>query len=80
MFTKPAKIAVALLAAVMLLSSCGGRRMPNYDYEIDMEQYDEAIHVTDESYLYLVNKQNPCGESYLPQNLSPLPGDLISSE
>ncbi|MBR5124215.1 MAG: M15 family metallopeptidase [Clostridia bacterium] len=76
MFTKPVKVAVALLAAVMLLSACGGRKKSNYDYEIDMEQYEEAIYVTDESYLYLVNKQNPCGKSYAPSARRGIPADM----
>ena len=66
MFMKPVKVAVAALAALLLLPSCGGRKAPDYDYEIDMQQYEEAIQVTDKQYLLLVNKQNPCGENHAP--------------
>lgn len=74
---KACKTAAAVLTATALLTACGETPAPPaYDYEIDMQKYQAAIAVTDTAYLILVNKQNPCGESYLPQNLSPLPGDL----
>ena len=76
MFKKTVKTAVAALALIALLSSCGGAGLPNYDYEIDMKDYQNAVTVTDRSYLILVNKENPCGESYVPENLSVVPAEL----
>ena len=76
MFKKTVKTAVAALALIALLSSCGGAGLPNYDYEIDMKDYQNAVTVTDRSYLILVNKENPCGESYVPENLSAVPAEL----
>ena len=76
MFKKSVKTAVAALAVTALLSSCGGTGLPNYDYEIDMEPYKNAVTVTDKTYLILVNKENPCGETYAPSELTALSGDL----
>ena len=76
MFKKSVKTAVAALAVTALLSSCGGTGLPNYDYEIDMEPYKNAVTVTDKAYLILVNKENPCGKTYAPSDLTALSGDL----
>ena len=76
MFKKSVKTAVAALAVTALLSSCGGTGLPNYDYEIDMDPYKNAVTVTDKTYLILVNKENPCGETYAPSDLTALSGDL----
>ena len=74
---KLVKAAVAAMGVALLLSSCGGRRgLPDYDYQIDMEKYEDSITVTDSSYLALVNKQNPCGEGYVPENLTVMASDL----
>ena len=67
---------VALLGASMLLSACKGKMSPDYDYEINMESYENAINVKDESYLILVNKENPCGADHTPKSLSALPARL----
>ena len=76
MFKKSVKAALAALGVTLLLSSCGGGGLPNYDYEINMKDYKNAVTVTDKSYLILVNKENPCGESYAPENLSVVPAEL----
>ena len=70
---KYVKTAVALLGACMLMTACTEQTPPAYDYEINMESYENAITVTDKSYLILVNKQNPCGADYVPKSLSGLP-------
>ena len=70
------KMTVAALGVTLLLSSCGGGSLPNYDYEIDMKPYKNAITVSGKSYLTLVNKQNPCGEGYTPEALSAIPSEL----
>ena len=67
MSKKLVRAAVAAVGVAFLLSSCGGGGgLPNYDYQIDMEKYEDSITVTDRSYLTLVNKQNPCGDGYVP--------------
>ena len=76
MFKKTVKTALAALSLTLLLSSCGGGSLPNYDYEIDMKPYKNAITVSGKSYLTLVNKQNPCGEDYTPESLSAIPSEL----
>ena len=76
MFKKPVRTAVAALSLTLLLSSCGGGGLPNYDYEIDMKPYKNAITVSGKHYLTLVNKENPCGEEYTPEALSPIPSEL----
>ena len=74
---KPIRAAAAALAVTALLAACGETpAAPTYDYEIDMQKYQAAISVTDTTYLVLVNKQNPCGESYLPQDLTAIPPEL----
>ena len=70
------KTTVAALGVTLLLSSCGGGSLPNYDYEIDMKPYKNAITVSGKSYLTLVNKENPCGEEYTPEALSAIPSEL----
>ena len=76
MFKKFVKTTVAALGVTLLLSSCGGGSLPNYDYEIDMKPYKQAVTVTGRAYLTLVNKQNPCGEEYTPEALSAIPSEL----
>ena len=76
MHKKSVRIAVAALALTALLSSCGRGKLPKYDYEIDMKDYKSAVTVTDKAYLILVNKQNPCGEDYAPENISAVPSEL----
>ena len=46
MFKKPVKTALAALSLTLLLSSCGGGSLPNYEYEIDMKPYKNAITVS----------------------------------
>ena len=76
MFKKPVKTALAALSLTLLLSSCGGGSLPNYEYEIDMKPYKNALTVTDQAYRILVNKENPCGADYAPESLSAIPSEL----
>lgn len=73
---KCVQAAVSALGVVLLLSSCGEKNRPSYDYEIDMESYENAITVKDKSYLILVNKENPCGADHAPKSLSTIPSRL----
>ena len=43
MFKKPVRTAVAALSLTLLLSSCGGGGLPNYDYEIDMKTQNSIL-------------------------------------
>lgn len=74
------RAAVVLLGASMLLTACKEQTPPAYDYEINMESYENAITVKDKSYLILVNKENPCGEDYAPKSLSAIPARLTLYE
>lgn len=74
MFKKAAVTAAALMLTA-LLSSCGGG-LPDYEYQIDMKHYENAVAVSGKTYLTLVNKQNPCGTDYIPENLSVVPAEL----
>ena len=77
MYKKSMRVAVAAMGVALLLSSCGGgNKLPDYDYQIDMEKYEDSITVTDSSYLTLVNKQNPCGEGYAPKSISVAASEL----
>ena len=67
------RLVVAILGMSMLLTACDEQIPPNYNYEIDMEAYENAINVKDKSYLILVNKENPCGADHAPKSLSGLP-------
>jgi D-alanyl-D-alanine carboxypeptidase len=75
MFKKTVRVAVAALAVTALLSSCGGG-LPKYDYQIDMKPYENAITASGKTYLTLVNKENPCGTDYVPEDLSVIPAEL----
>lgn len=76
MFKKTLKTAAAAaLALTALLSSCGGG-LPDYEYQIDMNPYENAVTVSGKTYLTLVNKENPCGTDYIPENLSVIPAEL----
>ena len=74
MYAKHLKAAAAI-ALVALLSSCGGG-LPDYDYRIDMKEYESAITAGGKAYLVLVNKQNPCGKDYAPRSLAAIPSEL----
>ena len=67
------RLVVAILGMSMLLTACDEQTPPSYNYKIDMESYENAINVKDESYLILVNKENPCGADHVPKSLSGLP-------
>ena len=67
------RLVVAILGMSMLLTACDEQIPPSYNYEIDMESYENAINVKDKSYLILVNKENPCGADHAPKSLSGLP-------
>lgn len=75
MFKKTVKIAVAALALTALLSSCGGG-LPDYEYQIDMKDYKNAVTAGGKTYLTLINKENPCGTDYTPKELSVIPPEL----
>ena len=75
MFKKTVRVSVAALAMTALLSSCGGG-LPNYDYQIDMKPYENAITASGKAYLTLVNKENPCGTDYVPEDLTAIPAEL----
>lgn len=70
------RVGVALIGVSLLLMACEEQTPPAYDYEINMESYENAITVKDKSYLILVNKQNPCGEDHAPKSLSDIPSRL----
>ena len=70
------RLVVAILGMSMLLTACDGQTPPSYNYEIDMESYENAINVKDKSYLILVNKENPCGADHAPKSLSTIPSRL----
>jgi D-alanyl-D-alanine carboxypeptidase len=48
-----------------------------YEYKTDVSAYLESI--TSEN-LFLVNKQNPCGENYVPTSLTKLPESITLKE
>lgn len=75
MFKKYLKAAVAALTLTALLSSCGGG-LPDYDYQIDMKSYENAVTASGKTYLTLVNKEHPCGTDYTPEKLSAIPAEL----
>lgn len=68
------------LAACMLLPlsicGCDGSEKSDYDYEIDIDDYLDAITVDDEDYLILANKDEPLGRKYKPDDLATLDRDL----
>ena len=77
MFNKVLKLTASAMALAALLSSCGKQDAgPDYDYQIDMENYQTAISATDKSYLILANKQNALGSDHAPDSLSAVPSDL----
>lgn len=69
------KMAGALLSLMLCLSACGGA-LPDHAYQIDIEPYEKALASKGKDYLYLVNKSNPCGETYAPAELATLPVEL----
>ena len=75
MSVKHLKIAAAALAVAALLASCG-ERTPDYEYHIDMENYQNAINSREEAHLILANKQHPLGEGYAPADLRTIPTEL----
>ncbi len=74
-FIRPA---VALAIASALLTSCAaGPTLPeDFDYTIDMNDYESAVLSDDRTYLKLVNKQHPLKDDDTPRTLSVLPADL----
>lgn len=75
MLHKLLSVTAAILAALALCTSCQ-EASPPYDYQIDMKDFESAIHTTDPLYLLLANKQNPLGSDYKPAALSELPQEL----
>ena len=79
MSAKHIRRAAATLALIALLSACSPKDSEpeiTYDYQIDMEKYQTAIHTKDEAYLLLANKQHPLGSTHKPEELSTLPAEL----
>ncbi len=79
MFGNHAKRTLAVLAVTAtLLTACGNANgLPkDYDYQIDMTEYESAVTANDSAYLKVVNKQNPMGEDMEAENLSDLPPEL----
>ena len=78
MFKKITKRAVTLFTVILLLCACGdgGGEGGGSDYRINMEKYQDSITVTDKRYLILVNKQNPCGADYAPEEKLSVPSEL----
>lgn len=66
-------IACALLVAVMvvLFVACdAGVTTEDYDYKTDIKEVENVLNTKDERFLILVNKSNPVGADYWPQELS----------
>ena len=78
MHSKTLKLTAAAMALTALLASCQQKEdpKPDYDYQIDMDQYETAITAKDQTYLILANKQTPLGSSYAPASLSAVPSEL----
>ncbi len=66
--------AVALVALLLAFPAC--RRLGDYDYKIDMNDYEAAVTADKKTYLMLANKQHPLGESFAPASVSALPREL----
>ncbi len=64
--------------ALTLLSGCGDgeSRLPDYDYRIDIEHFEDAIMQNSDKYLLLANKQHPLGATYVPEALCTLDASL----
>jgi D-alanyl-D-alanine carboxypeptidase len=58
------------------ICGCDGSEKSDYDYEIDIDDYLDAITVDDEDYLILANKDEPLGRKYKPDDLDTLDRDL----
>lgn len=65
---------MALAALTTSISACN--KLPAYDYNVDMKDYESAITVTDKAYLILANKETKLGNDYVPASLSTLPSSL----
>lgn len=74
--TRTRTVIAALTLAAALFTSCGGTQSDDYDYQIDMTDYESAVTADGKAYLLLVNKQNPLGENYVPERLSVLDPSL----
>lgn len=75
------KLTAATLAitAALSLAACGGEPdhpEETYDYQIDMNDYNNAITKQDEVYLLLANKKTVLGSDYAPKSLSKVPTEL----
>lgn len=71
-----ASLAAAL--AFTLLTSCGTpNRLPDdYDYKIDMAEYESAVISNGKEHLILANKQHALGADYAPPALAVIPTEL----
>ena len=71
------KILICLMALAALTTSISAcNKLPAYDYNVDMKDYESAITVTDKAYLILANKETKLGNDYVPASLSTLPSSL----
>ncbi len=78
--TRAALAALAALCAALTLSTtaCGQKNelSRDYDYQIDMSEYESAVLSVDKTHLTLANKQHPLGETYAPAALATVPAEL----
>ncbi len=75
---EPISVVLAALLLVASLASCAKEPAlsDDYDYKIDMNEYESAVLADGSIYLALVNKQNPVESTYTPAALSALPTEL----
>ncbi len=69
---------VVWLLSAILLTACGRTAgLPDdYDYQIDMKEYESAVTASDKAYLRLTNKQHPIDPAYVPDTLAVVPSEL----
>ena len=63
---------VACMLLPLSMGGCSGNEPSDYEYEIDIDDYLDAINADDEDYLILANKENPLGKKYEPDELDTL--------
>lgn len=79
MLRRKASLCLALVClTITVLTACGGgkSRLPDYDYRIDIESFEDAIMQHSDQYLLLANKQHPLEATYAPANLRTLDASL----
>ncbi len=81
--TQISGLLVGVLAGALILASCTGEKggLPeDFDYQIDMNEYESAVTSDEAAYLLLANKQNPLGKDYKPASLSALSAEFCNSK